>query len=105
MKQVGDVIHHYGEFQSGTIEASEEVKLFINGVDRKMNARIHSAGHLLDVAMKRAGRTDLKPSKGYHFPDGPYVEYEGVVDEADRPALIESLTKHCNDLIEEAKAS
>ena len=32
--------------------------------------RLHSAGHLLDTAMNQIGRTDLQPSKGYHFPDG-----------------------------------
>jgi Ser-tRNA(Ala) deacylase AlaX len=69
---------------------------------RRVNARIHSAGHLLDVAMNRAGRTDLKPGKGYHFEAGPYVEYIGVVEEKDRPALKDTLTKHCADLIKEA---
>ena len=77
----------------------------IDGEFRKINARIHSAGHLLDIAMNRAGRTDLKPGKGYHFQEGPYVEYIGVVAEPDRAALADSLTKHCNDLIAEAKAS
>merc|ERR1712232_885145 len=41
---------------------------------RRINARVHTAGHLLDRAAK-----DLEwkwiPGKGYHFPDGPYVEY------------------------------
>jgi len=41
---------------------------------RRTNARCHSAGHLLDKAAKEL---DLKwiPGKGYHFPDGAYVEY------------------------------
>ena len=72
---------------------------------RKTNARIHSAGHLLDIAMNRAGRTDLKPGKGYHFVEGPYVEYIGVVEEKDRAPLAEALTKHCNDLIADAAKS
>ncbi|XP_062018756.1 uncharacterized protein LOC133735352 [Rosa rugosa] len=29
-----------------------------------------SAGHLLDVCMKNVGLGDLKPCKGYHFPQG-----------------------------------
>ena len=49
-----------------------------------MFARVHSAGHLLDIAMTRAGRSDLKPSKGYHFAAGAYVEYMGEVAETDR---------------------
>jgi Ser-tRNA(Ala) deacylase AlaX len=48
--------------------------------ERRMLARVHSAGHLLDIAMMRAGRTDLKPSKGYHFSSSAYVEYLGKID-------------------------
>ena len=38
--------------------------------------RLHSAGHLLDAALANIGvlkRLNLKPGKGYHFPNGPYV--------------------------------
>jgi len=46
----------------------------VDAESRKINARVHSAGHLLDVAVQSL---DLKwvPGKGYHFVDGPYVEY------------------------------
>ena len=77
----------------------------IEAENRFDNARIHSAGHLIDIAINRAGRSDLKPSKGYHYPEGPYVEYIGDVEEKDRESLAEQLTKHCADLIEAAKKS
>ncbi|CAJ1385586.1 unnamed protein product [Effrenium voratum] len=41
---------------------------------RRSNARLHSAGHLLDVAIFGLGFR-WQPGKGYHFADGPYVEY------------------------------
>ncbi|CAK0876536.1 unnamed protein product [Prorocentrum cordatum] len=46
----------------------------VDAQTRRTNARVHSAGHLLDVAVQSL---DLKwtPGKGYHFADGPYVEY------------------------------
>ena len=72
---------------------------------RRTHARIHSAGHLLDMAMNRAGKKDLKPTKGYHFEAGPYVEYQGNVPEKERDTLAKELEKHCNDLIAEAKAA
>lgn len=59
----------------------------IDGEFRKINARVHSAGHLLDMAMNRAGKTELKPGKGYHFVEGPYVEYIGVIPDKERDAL------------------
>ncbi len=45
----------------------------------------------------------LKPGKGYHFVEGPYVEYIGVVPDKERDPLIEILNKHLTDLISEAK--
>ncbi|PRQ28968.1 hypothetical protein RchiOBHm_Chr5g0008751 [Rosa chinensis] len=35
-----------------------------------LNFWFHSAKHLLDVCMKNVGLGDLKPRKGYHFPQG-----------------------------------
>ena len=58
----------------------EEVTLSINEASRRLHARIHSAGHLLDIAMTKLGQTHLKPGKGYHFPKGAYVEYIGNID-------------------------
>jgi hypothetical protein len=55
--------------------------------------------------MNRAGKKELKPGKGYHFVEGPYVEYIGVVDEKERESLIGVLNKHCADIIAEAKAA
>jgi Ser-tRNA(Ala) deacylase AlaX len=43
---------------------------------RIANAKLHSAGHLIDVAVK-ALKYGWIPTKGYHFSDGPYVEYSG----------------------------
>jgi Ser-tRNA(Ala) deacylase AlaX len=75
----------------------------IDGAFRALHARIHSAGHLLDMAMMKAGRKDLKPGKGYHFVDGPYVEYVGVVKDDERDKLIEQLNFFCAEMIKEAK--
>ena len=104
LKSPGEAIIHVGAYTSGSkFSKGDEVVCKIDGDFRKQNARIHSAGHLLDVAMNRAGRTDLKPGKGYHFVEGPYVEYIGVVPDKEREALIAKLNKNCADLIKEAK--
>ena len=60
---------------------------------------MHSAGHLLDIAMVKAGRTDLKPSKGFHFSEGAYVEYIGNVDANARDALVATLNEKCAEII------
>lgn len=95
-----DAILHVGKYVSDKkFTVGDEVTQSIDGEFRKTNARIHSAGHLLDVAMNRAGKTELKPGKGYHFVEGPYVEYIGVVPENERDSLAKILNKHCADLI------
>jgi Ser-tRNA(Ala) deacylase AlaX len=93
-----------GKYESGTFKVGDQVKLQVDGEFRKQNARIHSAGHLLDIAMQRAGQK-LKPGKGYHFVEGPYVEYIGVVPKEEMDELTAILNKNCADLIAEAKAA
>jgi Ser-tRNA(Ala) deacylase AlaX len=83
MRKEDNVILHLGTFANADTSgftAGATVSLVVDEATRRLNARIHSAGHLLDAAMRNTGRTDLVPSKGYHFPSGPYVEYVGSVE-------------------------
>jgi len=77
-----DVILHIGKFEpaGATFAEGSEVECHVDEAKRRLFARVHSAGHLLDVAMLKAGRSDLRPSKGYHFAQGAYVEYIGNVE-------------------------
>jgi Ser-tRNA(Ala) deacylase AlaX len=50
--------------------------------------------------MTQAGRSDLKPSKGYHFAAGAYVEYIGEVSEADRKSLVANLNQQAKQIID-----
>ena len=105
LKHKDDAILHIGKYVGeAKFEVGQQVDQEIDGEFRRLNARIHSAGHLLDMAMNRCGRTELKPGKGYHFKEGPYVEYIGNVDNKETEKLIEDLNKHSNDIINEAKA-
>mmetsp|Transcript_2075 Transcript_2075/g.4759 ORF Transcript_2075/g.4759 Transcript_2075/m.4759 type:complete len:303 (+) Transcript_2075:30-938(+) len=63
-----------GDFQPWLGKKGLEVVCNVDEPRRRLHARLHSAGHLLDVAMMALGFR-WKPGKGYHFPDGPYVEY------------------------------
>lgn len=78
----------------------------IDEARRRLHARLHSAGHALDVAMARIGLGGecLKPTKGYHFQEGPYVEYEGEMPPqyaADLEALMAALNAEMKVLVEE----
>ncbi len=70
----GDV-YHYGAYSEGQFEVGQTVMLNIDWERRSLNTRLHSAAHLLDALMRQS-YPSCKPIKSYHFPEGPYVEYQ-----------------------------
>ena len=89
---------HFGTYeQGGPFSVNDKVDLKVDSEKRFLHSRLHSAGHLIDVALAELGRTDLKPGKGYHWEVGTYVEYIGKVE--DKQELIDALTVKVNDLI------
>merc|ERR1711964_931988 len=100
---MGGVVHHYGEFAdpSTTLEIGTEVAQAVDEEPRRLYARIHSTGHLLDLAVTAAGYGHLKPTKGYHFTDGSYVEYEGNIDAKERAAAKDKIQTELTRLIKE----
>ena len=53
------------------------------------------------MAMTRLGQSQLKPSKGYHFAKGAYVEYIGNVDNAVKDKLKDDIQRVANEIIKE----
>ena len=94
------VVKHIGKFESGNFTAGETVKCAVDTERRLLNSRLHAAGHIVDMAV-----TELKlnwvPGKGYHFPEGPYVEYAGSYDAADKEKLKNDIETLCNKFIVE----
>lgn len=68
------VIEHIGTISKGTLQPGDHVDCAINQTNRELYTRLHSAGHVIDVALEQLN-IRWEPGKGYHFPDGPYVEY------------------------------
>lgn len=95
---VDGIVRHIGHFESGKFTNGEEVKCLVDKERRELNSKLHSAGHLVDMTV-----TDLNlgwtPGKGYHFPEGPYVEYEGSLEGQDVEKLKADLAKLCNEHI------
>ena len=90
-------MYHFTE-STTDLEIGTEVELFVQEERRSLNSRIHTGGHLIDTAMINCGY-DLHPVKGYHFPDSPYVEYEGMIDPEDRERICRELEVEANKLI------
>lgn len=103
------VITHTGCFTAGGVSDLKKTQqqgglvLEIDGAWRVSCARIHSAGHALDVGMLAMGYS-IRPTKGYHFPEGPYVEYEAQSPEQklsteEKDALPQRLTAKMEELV------
>lgn len=101
------VIEHIGDF-CGPADwqgflPGQQVLLKVDEVVRLVNARLHSAGHAIDAAMQRCGIfSQLKATKGYHFSDGPYVEYQGSISEAQLATLPVDLNNEMQRIIRES---
>ena len=74
----------------------KKVSLKINQERRLENAKSHTAGHLLACVIESLA-AELQGIKGYHFPEGPYVEFKGKLASYSTELLIEK----ANQLLEE----
>ncbi len=72
---VDGIVKHVGMFEQGNFSAGETVQCEVDAERRLLHARLHSAGHVVDLALLEFPNIHWKPGKGYHFPQGPYVEY------------------------------
>lgn len=98
MRYVEGVVHHTGIIENGVLAIGLVVNCYVDEDRRKINSRLHSAGHLIDVALKELN-IDWIPGKGYHFPQGSYVEYSGKIDGLNVENLKMEIEKKCNDII------
>ncbi|XP_059632728.1 uncharacterized protein LOC132275285 [Cornus florida] len=99
------IVFHYGVVENSgdgfesKLEKGIGVHLHVDESRRKLNSRLHSAGHLLDACMQNVGLGHLEPSKGHHFPDGPFVEYKGTVPPNELQTKQKELELEANKLI------
>jgi len=81
---------------------NSSVKVNVDAYNRTLLSECHTAGHVVDAyaAMAKCNKL-LPPTKGYHFLDGPYVEYKGTIDVADRTEFLSQLQESYQQLINE----
>ncbi|KAL7448720.1 hypothetical protein ACHAWC_000862, partial [Mediolabrus comicus] len=77
---------------------NSSVKVNVDASTRTLLSECHTAGHVVDAAMAKCNKL-LPPTKGYHFLDGPYVEYKGSIDVADREEFLVQLKEAYQQLI------
>ena len=97
---VDGIVHHIGKFENGNFSPNEAVECAVDKERRILDSKLHSAGHVVDYAVSKV-KPNWVPVKGYHFPEGPYVEYEGTSDEADKEKLRSEIEEICNSILKE----
>lgn len=97
---VDGTVRHIGQFENGKFAPGETVKCIVDKERRVLNSKLHSAGHLVDMAVNDLNLGWI-PGKGYHFPEGAYVEYEGTVAEDQKEKLKADLEASCDKFIAE----
>lgn len=95
-------IFHTGTFTlDHQFAVGEQVTATVNAELRMLHNKNHTAGHLIDYALHSLGYT-LIPGKAYHFPQGPYVEYQGTLEQEEREQLQPKLEQAVNELVRRA---
>lgn len=64
---------------------------------RQINTRLHSAGHMIDMAVDSLGH-DWRATKGQHYPHLSAVEYAGTLDGIDAEQLRAAIELRANEL-------
>jgi Ser-tRNA(Ala) deacylase AlaX len=95
----GATVLHEGIIESGSFDRADTVECFVEVSRRTVNSALHSAGHIIDIAVQELG-LGWVPGKGYHFPLGPYIEYVGVLKVEDRDTLIKEIERRCRAIVE-----
>jgi Ser-tRNA(Ala) deacylase AlaX len=98
----GVVTHVVGGVSSSIdlLQVGQPVRVLVDPEVRRILSECHTAGHVVDSAMAQCGRI-LPPVKGYHFLDGPYVEYKGSIPLEERDELLVNLQRAFADLVEQ----
>ncbi|KAI4146882.1 MAG: hypothetical protein LQ340_005772 [Diploschistes diacapsis] len=70
----------------------EEVSQTIDSPKRDLHARIHTAGHILGLAVRHLRQMgtipdDVRERKAMHYPDSAFVEFNGLIDGRHKEAI------------------
>lgn len=101
----GEIVNHYvkEETLNETALKGKSVTLKLDQERRLLNAKSHSAGHLMgDIVEKLA--PELVGVKGFHFPEGPNVEFTGKLTSFTSEELMQKVNDIMKADIFEGKA-
>lgn len=90
-------VHHIGRVTRGSFQANDQVSGVVDHDRRHINTRLHSAGHVIDMAIDSLG-LDWIATKGQHYPHLSAVEYSGTWQPERAEELRVAIEKQANSL-------
>ena len=94
-------VFHIGSLVSGELKPGDLVNLKVDKDRRILHSQLQSAGHLIDMAVRHIGYTDLIPAKGAHYPEWSEVEYEGIVVPEEIESVAAKLQEDIHKMIDQ----
>lgn len=84
-------VMHCGEYTSGSpFTSGQEVELSVDAEKRLLYSRLHTAGHVLGVAVRHLLEKEVEgfdELKANHFPDSASCEFQGLIDGKHKAAI------------------
>lgn len=94
------IVHHIGAFENmEQLHVGDHVTCTINAERRAVNTRLHSAGHVVDLAVDRL-KLPWTPGRGGHYPHMSFVEYDGEVTSEEAEVIREQIEQVVNEVID-----
>jgi len=96
-------ILHFGRFHEGSFSAGEMVEQQIDGARRDQNSRVHTAGHIIGLAVRRLAKStaglNVVELKAQHYPDASFVEFNGILDSKYKDAIQAQASQYVKDAL------
>ena len=92
-------VHHIGTLTSGEFNAGDEIEGSVDSQRRSINTRLHSGGHVIDMAIDSLG-LDWVATKGQHYPHLSAVEYSGTWEPEKADELRNSIEQRAKEIIQ-----
>jgi Ser-tRNA(Ala) deacylase AlaX len=92
------IVHHIGSFTNGHFEIGEVVQCEVDKERRFVNTRLHSAAHVVDLAVDRLNLPWI-PAKGAHYPHMSFVEYEGETASEETETIRHRIEQVANEVV------
>ena len=93
-------VHHIGKQTKGGIAVGDVVSCTADRDRRSINTRLHSAGHVIDMAVDILG-LDWVAGKGQHYPHLSAVEYTGIWEQEKAEQLRAAIEKRASEFVQQ----